>query len=231
MQQVVAVASLARAAALTQTQIKVAIRSATVSAPGTSRPGGRTARTTASVFAATIEELSERCYDDISIETIAARAGVHKTTVYRRWRSKAELISQALARSAERYIQIPDTGSIASDLRELARSVQAVLSDPRGAAITRALVTGTQISPEIRALMQEYWSERLVATSAIVDRAIARGELPEGTDPAAVMRAVAAPLFYQLLVVIQPITRLDADQAAAAALAAGRAQAFVAPDR
>ena len=59
-----------------------------MSAPGTSRPGGRTARTAAAVFAAAINELSERGYDDISIETIAARAGVHKTTLYRRWHSK-----------------------------------------------------------------------------------------------------------------------------------------------
>jgi AcrR family transcriptional regulator len=197
-----------------------------VSAPGTSRPGGRTARTAAAVFAAAIDELAERGYDDISIETIAARAGVHKTTLYRRWHSKAGLITQVLASSAQSMIPVPDTGSAGADLRALARSVQEVLSDPRGAAITRALLAGSATSPEIRQLMEDYWAARLAAISVIVDRAAARGELPTGTDPEMVMRAVAAPLFYQLLVTFQPITRPDADRAAAAALAAARAQVF-----
>jgi AcrR family transcriptional regulator len=197
-----------------------------VSAPGTSRPGGRTARTAAAVFAAAIDELAERGYDDISIETIAARAGVHKTTLYRRWHSKAGLITQVLASSAQSMIPVPDTGSAGADLRALARSVQEVLSDPRGAAITRALLAGSASSPEIRQLMEDYWAARLAAISVIVDRAAARGELPTGTDPEMVMRAVAAPLFYQLLVTFQPITRPDADRAAAAALAAARAQVF-----
>lgn len=179
------------------------------------------------MFAATIDELSERGYDDIGIETIAARAGVHKTTLYRRWHSKAELITQVLASSAQSMIPVPDTGSAEADLRALARSVQDVLSDPRGAAITRALLAGSARSPEIRQLMEDYWATRLAAISVIVDRAAARGELPAGTDPEMVMRAVAAPLFYQLLVTFQPITRPDADRSAAAALAAARAQVFI----
>jgi AcrR family transcriptional regulator len=198
-----------------------------VSVPGTSRPGGRTARTAAAVYAAAIDELSERGYDDISIESIAARAGVHKTTLYRRWHSKAELITQALAGAAQALIPVPDTGSAATDFRDLARSVQGVLSDPRGAAITRALLAGSATSPEIRQLMLDYWASRLAAISVIIDRAIARGELPAGTDPAATMRAVAAPLYYQIMVTAEPVTGRDADQAAAAALAAARADVFV----
>ncbi len=200
-----------------------------MSARGASRPGGRTARTAATVFAAAIDELSERGYDDISIETIAARAGVHKTTLYRRWHSKAELITHALARIAQSLIPVPDTGRAETDFRDLARSIQDVLSSPRGAAITRALLAGSAASPEIRHLMQDYWAARLAAISVIIDRAIARGELPAGTDPEAAMRAVAAPLYYQLLVTFEPITGLDADQAAAAALAAARARVFTQP--
>jgi AcrR family transcriptional regulator len=188
-----------------------------------------TARIAAAVFAAAIAELSERSYDAISIETIAARAGVHKTTVYRRWHSKAELITHALAGRARSLIPVPDTGRAETDFRDLARSVQDVLSSPRGAPITRALLAGSAASPEIRLLMQQYWAVRLAAISVIVDRAMARGELPAGTDPQAAMRALAAPLYYQLLVTFEPITRQDADQAAAAALAATRAHVFTQP--
>ena len=197
-----------------------------MTAPGTVRPGGRTARTAEAVFAAVIAELSTRDYADISVESVAARAGVHKTTVYRRWGSKEEIIRQALVSAARSRIQVPDSGSVDTDLRMLARAVQAVLSVPEGAAISRALIIGAMSSPEIAGLMDEYWAARLEAISVIVDRAIGRGEIPPGTEPTAFMHAVAAPLFYQLLVARSPVTERDADLAAAATLAAATAGLF-----
>jgi AcrR family transcriptional regulator len=197
--------------------------------PGTVRPGGRTARTAEAVLAAAVAELSSRDYADISVESIAARAGVHKTTVYRRWGSKEEIIRQALISAARSRIQVPDTGSVDSDLRMLARAVQAVLSVPEGAAISRALLIGAMSSPEIAGLMDQYWAARLEAISVIVDRAISRGEIPAGTDPAGFMHAMAAPLFYRLLVARAPVTERDADIAAAATLTAAAAGLFVQP--
>jgi AcrR family transcriptional regulator len=198
-----------------------------MSAPGTARPGGRTARTAEAVFAATVEELSTRDYADISVESIAARAGVHKTTVYRRWGSKAELITQVLVGAASSRIEVPDTGCVASDVRALTQSVQAVLSVPQGAAITRGLIVGAMTSPEIAALMQQFWATRLAAISVIVRNGIQRGQLPAGTEPAPFMHAMAAPLYYQLLVAREPVTELDADRSAAAVLAAAAAGVFV----
>jgi AcrR family transcriptional regulator len=202
-----------------------------MTAPGTARPGGRTARVTESVFAAAIAELAARDYADISVESIAARAGVHKTTVYRRWGSKAEIIRQALAGAATAGIPVPDTGGVDEDLRTLARAVQAVLSAPAGAAITRALIVGGLTSPEIGGLMSQFWAGRLAAISVIVDRATRRGQLPAGTDPAALMHALVAPLYYELLVTRVPVTEQDADRGAAAALAAARAGVFTRPQR
>src|SRR5580658_1663416 len=165
-----------------------------------------------------------RDYADISVESVAARAGVHKTTLYRRWGSKAEIIRQALISAASSHIQVPDTGSAGTDLQMLARAVQAVLSE--GAAITRALIIGAMSSPEIAGLMDQFWAARLEAISVIVDRAIERAEIPAGTNPAAFMHALAAPLFYQLLVARAPVTERDADLAAAATLTATRAGLF-----
>ena len=197
-------------------------------APRTTRPGGRTARTGAAVLAAAIEELSARDYADISVESIAARAGVHKTTVYRRWGSKVEIIKQALIGAAGTHIQVPDTGSVDGDLLLLARAVQVVLSPPQGAAITTALIVGGLASTELAEVMRQFWEVRLEAISAIVDRAVSRGELSAGTDPVALMRTLAAPLYYQLLVARVPVTEADADLAAAATLAAAKAGVFAA---
>jgi AcrR family transcriptional regulator len=197
-----------------------------VAAPGTVRPGGRTARIAESVFAAAIAELAERDFADISIETIAARAGVHKTTVYRRWGSKPELIRQALAGAAGTHIPVPDTGSVDTDLRMLAHAVRAVLSSAQGAAVTTGLIVGGLSSPEIAGLMRQFWASRLDAISVIVERAVQRGQLPAGTDPAALMHAMSAPLYYRLLVTREPVTQRDADVGADAALAAARAGVF-----
>lgn len=199
-------------------------------APGTLRPGGRTARTADAVFAATVEELASRDYADISIESIAARAGVHKTTVYRRWRTKAELIAQVLIGAAGSRIQVPDTGSVASDVHGLAHAVRGILAAPQGAAITRALIVGAMSSPEIGELMRQFWAVRLEAIRVIVDRAVQRGQLPPGTDPAAFMHAMAAPMFYRLFVTRELVTEQDADLSAAAALAAAAAGVFVLAD-
>jgi AcrR family transcriptional regulator len=197
-----------------------------VDAPGTTRPGGRTARTAAAVLAAAIEELSVRDYADISVESIAARAGVHKTTVYRRWGSKVEIIRQALVGAASEHIHVPDTGSVDSDLLLLARAVQAVLSAPQGAAILTGLIVGGLASAELAGVMRQYWAVRLEAISVIVDRAVSRGELPAGTNPAALMRTLAAPLFYQLLVARAAVTEEDANLSTAATLAAAKAGVF-----
>jgi AcrR family transcriptional regulator len=195
---------------------------------GSARPGGRTARTAQAVFAATRAELAARPYADISIETIAARAGVHKTTVYRRWRAKPELVVDALSTAADARIEVPDTGSVESDLRALSRAVQATLSSPEGAATTKALCAAALTSPEIAGVLARFWRIRLGAISTIVERAIERGELPEHTDAAGIFEAVSAPLYYRLLVTGAPLTVQDADRNAAAALVAARAGVFAA---
>jgi AcrR family transcriptional regulator len=197
-----------------------------VDAPGTTRPGGRTARTAAAVLAAAIEELSVRDYADISVESIAARAGVHKTTVYRRWGSKVEIIRQALVGAASEHIHVPDTGSVDRDLLLLARAVQAVLAGPQSGPVTTALIVGALSSAELAEVMRHYWEVRLEAISVIVERAVSRGELPAGTNPAALMRTLAAPLFYQLLVARAAVTEADANLSTAATVAAAKAGVF-----
>ena len=196
---------------------------------GSVRPGVRTARTRAAVFDATLDELASRGWDQVSVETIAARARVHKTTVYRRWGGKAQLVAKALEAAAESRIQVPDGGDIDQDLRALARAVLAILTSRDGAATVRALVAGAQGSPEVGRVVRRFWATRLAQVGPIVERAVSRGQLPQGTDPDDLMRYLAAPLFHRRLVTAEPLTQATADQAAAAALAAARAGVFARP--
>jgi AcrR family transcriptional regulator len=198
-----------------------------VTAIGRARPGGRTARTEKAVLDATLTELATRRYDQISVEGIAGRAGVHKTTVYRRWGSKDTLVAAALETMAGERIGAPETGDIDADLRSLARAAAQTLGSRDGAAAARALVSAGQDSSAVRDVLRRYWTARAAHVGPVIERAIDRGDLPAGTDSAELIGYVAAPLYHRLLVTGQPLTEAVADRAAAAALAAARAGIFV----
>jgi AcrR family transcriptional regulator len=189
------------------------------------RPGGRTARNRAAIFQATLDELALHGYAELSLDSIAARAGVHKTTIYRRWRTREQLVLAAFIDVAARRLTVTDTGDIDHDVRALARSVAETLAQPVVAAAVRATLSLS--APEIREqISKRYWGTREAAVGPLIERAIERNQLPLRTDPAELMAAVAAPLYFRLLVSGQPQTAAAADTAAVAALAAARAGAF-----
>ena len=195
--------------------------------PGTARPGGRTAQNRAAVVEATLAELAEHGYDQTTMESVALRAGVHKTTLYRRWRTKERLVAEALEATAEVRIEVPDTGDLELDLRTLARGVRAVLMSTVGSAAVRTLVSGAQSSPEVARVLRTFWAGRLTKVIPIVERAVADGRLPQGTDAIELMKYLAAPLFHRVLVTAEPVTQEDADRAAAVVLVAAQAGVFV----
>jgi hypothetical protein len=127
--------------------------------------------------------------------------------------------------AAESRLEVIDTGNIDRDARTLAHSVAATLDDPVVAAAARA--TLSLGSAEIqREITQRFWASREAAVGPLIERAIERGQLPTGTAPSEVIAAIAAPLYFRLLVSGQPLTTAAANTAAAAALAAARAGAF-----
>lgn len=106
----------------------------------TSRPGGRTARTRAAVRDATQAELAEHGYAGLTVEAVATRSGVHKTTLYRRWGGVDGLIVDALAQADEDDWRPPDTGSLEEDLLGLAWEVLSTFADPVAAAAPTAFI-------------------------------------------------------------------------------------------
>lgn len=195
----------------------------TAAGPGTVRPGGRTARIRAAVRAATLAELSEQGYRGFTVEGVAARSGVHKTTVYRRWAGTDGLIADALDLAAGEPWPVPDTGTLDGDLRALAGLVLAGFSDPEAGPVARAFVQAAAQSPAAARALHAFFARRHEQSAAIVARAIERGEAPAGTDPAEVVRLAIAPLYYRLFVSGEPLDRAAAARAAAAACAAARA--------
>jgi AcrR family transcriptional regulator len=196
-----------------------------VDAPGTVRPGGRTARTRAAVMAAVIEELSEHGYAGARLERVAARAGVAKTTIYRRWGSLEGLLADLMAERAAQDIPVPDEGDLGSDLRVLARQAVASVRDPAVRAALASIVAAAVQSPAAREVLTRFLAGRTATMTVIVDRAVQRGEMPAGTDGAGVIRTVIALIYYRLFIAGEQADEELADSAAAIATAAARAGA------
>ncbi|MFI8519122.1 TetR/AcrR family transcriptional regulator C-terminal ligand-binding domain-containing protein [Streptomyces sp. NPDC085481] len=198
--------------------------------PGSRRPGGRTARTRAAVRDAVLTGLAEHGYPALTVEYVAEHSGVHKTTLYRRWGSVEGMVADALALAGEDEWTPPDTGSLAGDLRALAREVVAAFADPAQAAAPTAFVGAAFQSRQAAESLHAFYAERFRRCEPVVERAVVRGEAPAGTDAGAVVRAVSAPLFLRLFVTREPVDAATADQAARTVLAAVTAGAFTPED-
>jgi AcrR family transcriptional regulator len=159
----------------------------------------------AAVLEAVATLLTERGYDDMTMEAVAVRADVHKTTVYRRWPTKAELVFDAARRHSEQQVPMPDTGSLLGDLRQLAREVAANIGTEPGATMARAVVAAAATSSEVAPAMHDFWSDRLARAAPIVERAAARGEIPAATDANLVVESLIGPLWVRLLLTGEPI--------------------------
>jgi AcrR family transcriptional regulator len=190
------------------------------------RPVGRGAKVRAAVHAATLAELVDKGYAALTVENIAQRAGVHKTTVYRRWKDREILLTDALAEHMATDIPVPDTGAIETDLRALARSLVQAFTSPTGQAILAAMFTGAARLPEIAAARRHVFDDRLARAEPVVTRAIERGELPRDTDPAELLKTLAAPIYLRLLITADPVDEATADQAVRVTLAAAHAGAL-----
>jgi AcrR family transcriptional regulator len=190
------------------------------------RTVGRGAKVRAAVHAAALAELVDKGYAALSVENVAQRAGVHKTTVYRRWKDRESLLTDALGEHLAMDIPVPDTGSVETDLRALARSIVQTFTGPTGQAVLAAMFTGAAHLPEIAEARRHVFDDRLTRAEPVVTRAVRRGELPEGTDPEELLKTLAAPIYLRLLITADPVDETTADRAVQVTLAAARAGAL-----
>jgi AcrR family transcriptional regulator len=182
-------------------------RRATSGQPVRRRPGGRSARVRAASIEATLAELAEHGYSGLSLERVARRAGVNKTTLYRRWGDREELVLEAMLDRAGAHISVPDTGSLREDLLELASTAAANAASPEVAAMARAVAAESPRDGRLAAANGRFWSERLALDATIVERAIERGEIPAGTSPRLVIESVLGPIHLRLLLTGERVDR------------------------
>ncbi|MEV6284442.1 TetR/AcrR family transcriptional regulator [Kribbella sp. NPDC051770] len=192
--------------------------------PGPARPGGRSARVRADVLRAVGEELAERGYDALTIDAVAARSGVHRTTLYRRWKTVDALLVDLLEANRDDTWAPADTGALTTDLIALNREVRtAALEEP---SVMSAVIAASFRSPAAAAAQTRLLDDRYERCAVVVTRAIARGELPADTDPHRLLMAATSPLYHQLFLRRQPMTEAEADRWATTTAAAAEAGAF-----
>jgi AcrR family transcriptional regulator len=171
------------------------------------RPGGRAAEVVSAIYSATLEILMESGYEGLELPAVAARAGVNRTTVYRRWPSKAELVLDIALLHMKQGVPLPDTGTLLGDLSALLLDIQAAIESPLIAGLLQAAVTQGKDAEIIKRMRIQFWSERFAVSGQLVERAADRGELPLGTNPRQFLELASSPLFFRGVITGEAFTK------------------------
>ncbi|MGW0517792.1 TetR/AcrR family transcriptional regulator [Crossiella sp. NPDC003009] len=164
----------------------------------TARRSGDGPRQAEAIFTAVLELLAEHGYDGLTVEGVAARSGVHKTTIYRWWADKDALLGAALLNSALLELPVPDTGTLRGDLLALTRHVLRLLTtEPSASVVTAALAAAGR--PVLARLAHEFFADRFDRELVLFERAVARGELPADTDAKLVVDLLAGAVWTRVL--------------------------------
>jgi AcrR family transcriptional regulator len=164
------------------------------------------------IRAAILSLLAEVGYGALTMDAVAAEAGVGKATIYRRWRTKEDLVADTIAEISRAEVTPADTGSLESDLREMLHTIVAAVNGPTGAA-TQALLSTVPHNPALAAAFRNgpagVWAQ---AFQQIFARAEARGELRPGVGGTVVSEAITAPIVQRWLINGHPVTEEYADE-------------------
>ena len=167
------------------------------------RPPGRprSAEANRAILRATVDLLADEGYGGVTMEGVAARAGVGKATVYRRWPCKSALVVDAVTACRESGVQPPDTGSGRQDLLVFVRGFLNHLRTSDAGRVMPALVAELSRSPELaQAFREGFVQPRRAKVLEAVRRGVERGEVRAGVDPELVADGVVALLLHRFLV-------------------------------
>lgn len=160
------------------------------------RPRG--ASVVAAILEAVRSELAETGLEALSVDRVARRAEVNKTSVYRRWPTKEALVAAAMDGLRTDFADSPDTGSLRGDLHVLAAPIAEFLSRREGTALARAAI-GSGAAGDIASLAAHQMSEQVSPVFAIAERARDRGEWREDVDPQQVIFTLVGAIVHRVL--------------------------------
>jgi AcrR family transcriptional regulator len=181
----------------------------TTTPPLMGRP--RDERADRAIVTAALELIAEHGVSDLRMDDVADRARVGKATIYRRYRSKDELVTAAVA-ALVGEITIPDTGSTRDDLLRLMRRAVKLYSGSVEAGVMPGLVDAMSRDAELaHSVRTGFLASRRDALRAVLERGVERGDLRADSDLELALDVLGGPLFYRLLITGGPIDRRLAD--------------------
>jgi AcrR family transcriptional regulator len=187
------------------------------------RRGGRPRSTECelAILQATRELLVEDGVRGLTVEKVAARAGVAKTTIYRRWRDKDELALAVVLEMVEQVVMLPELGNTRAELLAFVNAAVEVLGSTLMGRVMQGLVSDLATDPELaQAFRDRVVSVRDAEVERLVQRGIARGDLRRDTDAGSAHELLIGPVYYRLLLTGQPLDRAFAKRTVDAVLRA-----------
>jgi AcrR family transcriptional regulator len=148
------------------------------------------------ILVATMQLIAEHDISGVSVDMIAEACGVSKATIYRRWATREDLIFEALT-----YVQYPanrpDKGNVRGDLAVLLRGLVTFLNRPEGGKVYAAFLNAAIRNPKLAALRREVARKARLDYEIVIERAMARGELPQNIDRNLLIDMLIAPFVYR----------------------------------
>jgi AcrR family transcriptional regulator len=158
------------------------------------------------VLEVTLEHLAAHGFERLSVPEVAASAGLNKTSVYRRWPTKGDLVREALGASLGHTGETPDCGNLRTDLLVLAKSAVSFVESPLGMAVLRTLLA-EGANPEIREMAASLFQQQETEGPRLVfARAITRGEISQDADIPLLLTTVAGALMHRIFIEHTSIT-------------------------
>lgn len=172
----------------------------------------RIARSRIVILQAAVDELADHGYGGVTIEGVAARAGVAKSTIYRHWADRLELIADAFETFHERMV--PDTtGSPPREtIATLLTHVAEVVTDSTFSRCIPALIEGAERDPRVRDFHHRYSALRRSVLVELVDRGVREGTIARDVDPELATAALLGAIFYRRLMTAVPLAPAEADR-------------------
>jgi AcrR family transcriptional regulator len=171
---------------------------------GADKVDGRIRRSQDRVLTATFELLGESGVSGFTVDEVARRSGVAKTTIYRHWPTREALVIDACSRISDEQ-EVPDTGSLEGDLTAILTNIGHLLGTARWSSVLPSIIDVAERDPEFAAIHRRIQHGHAAPLGEVIDRAADRGEIAATADRPTMIAGLMGPLFYRRWFSREPI--------------------------
>jgi AcrR family transcriptional regulator len=165
----------------------------------------RVRRSRAAVLGVTTQLLFERGFGGATVDEVSRRSGVAKTTIYRHWPTRADLLRDACS-TLGTPLETPEMGSFEADVTELMTKLASLLRSAKWTSVLPSIIDAAERDPDVAEMQGKLQRAYSAPFESVIKRALQKGELPENTDAATLIAALTGPLFYRRWFSREPLT-------------------------